>query len=158
MIAAILFTVFIVLMVIGVPVGVALGIGGTVAIVMTNLDTPWYGLLTVPQNFYAGLAKYPLLAIPMFVLVGSIFDRSGVAKRLVDLLGREHDLSVLAALADREPERFGNGDRLALLLDVIIRQQQALRADSLALAGEVFSESARTESRIAALLWRHAGK
>ena len=84
MIAAILFGVFIVLMLIGVPVGVALGLGGTVAIVLSNLDTPWYGLLTVPQNFYAGLAKYPLLAIPMFVLVGSIFDRSGVAKRLVD--------------------------------------------------------------------------
>ena len=79
MIAAILFGVFIVLMLIGVPVGVALGLGGTVAIVLSNLDTPWYGLLTVPQNFYAGLAKYPLLAIPMFVLVGSIFDRSGVA-------------------------------------------------------------------------------
>jgi len=74
MIATILFVVFIVLMLIGVPVGVALGIGGTVAIVLSNLDTPWYGLLTVPQNFYAGLAKYPLLAIPMFVLVGSIFD------------------------------------------------------------------------------------
>lgn len=80
------------------------------------------------------------------------------AKRLVDLLGREHDLSVLAALVDREPERFGNGDRLALLLDAIIRQQQTLRVDSLALASEVFSESARTESRIAALLWRHAGE
>ena len=64
MIATILFIVFIVLMLIGVPVGVALGIGGTVAIVLSNLDTPWYGLLTVPQNFYAGLAKYPLLAIP----------------------------------------------------------------------------------------------
>ena len=31
-----------------------------------------------------GLAKYPLLALPMFVLVGSIFDRSGVARRMVD--------------------------------------------------------------------------
>ncbi len=40
MIAAILFTVFIVLMLIGVPVGVALGLGGTVAIVLSNLDTP----------------------------------------------------------------------------------------------------------------------
>ncbi|KXJ64274.1 C4-dicarboxylate ABC transporter [Achromobacter xylosoxidans] len=103
MIAVILFTVFIVLMVIGVPVGVALGIGGTVAIVLTNLDTPWYGLLTVPQNFYAGLAKYPLLAIPMFVLVGSIFDRSGVAKRLVDfaiaIVGRGPGMLPLVSIA-----------------------------------------------------------
>jgi len=82
---------------------VALGIGGTVAIVLSNLDTPWYGLLTVPQNFYAGLAKYPLLAIPMFVLVGSIFDRSGVAKRLVDfaiaIVGRGPGMLPLVSIA-----------------------------------------------------------
>jgi CHAD domain-containing protein len=79
-------------------------------------------------------------------------------KRLVDILGHEHDLSVLAAFADREPERFGNGERLALLLDAIIQRQQALRGDGLELANEVFSESARTESRIVGLLWRRAAK
>ncbi|MFJ1298492.1 TRAP transporter large permease [Pseudomonadota bacterium AL_CKDN230030165-1A_HGKHYDSX7] len=84
MIVTLLFVIFIALMVIGVPVGVALGLAGTVAIALANQDVPWFGLLAVPQNFYAGLAKYPLLAIPMFVLVGSIFDRSGVAKRLVN--------------------------------------------------------------------------
>lgn len=79
-------------------------------------------------------------------------------KRLVDILGHEHDLSVLAAFADREPERFGNGERLALLLDAIIQRQQVLRGDGLELANEVFSESARTESRIVSLLWRQAAK
>jgi tripartite ATP-independent transporter DctM subunit len=48
------------------------------------VDTPSWGLLAVPQNFYASLTKYPLLALPMFVLVGSIFDRSGIAQRLVN--------------------------------------------------------------------------
>ncbi|HLR78561.1 MAG TPA: TRAP transporter large permease subunit, partial [Burkholderiaceae bacterium] len=84
MITAVLFISFAILMIIGTPVGVALGVSGTIAIVLSNLDTQWYGLLAVPQSFYAGLAKYPLLAIPMFVLVGSIFDRSGVATRLVN--------------------------------------------------------------------------
>lgn len=79
-------------------------------------------------------------------------------KRLVDILGHEHDLSVLAAVADREPDRFGNGERLALLLDAIIERQQALRAEGLELADEVFSESASTESRIVGLLWRQAAK
>ncbi|AZG15406.1 TRAP transporter large permease [Cupriavidus pauculus] len=83
MVAIILFVVFIGLMLLGVPIGVSLGLGGLVAIGLSNLDTQMFGLLAVPQNFYAGLAKYPLLAIPMFVLVGSIFDRSGVAARLV---------------------------------------------------------------------------
>lgn len=79
-------------------------------------------------------------------------------KRLVDILGHEHDLSILAAVADREPDRFGNGERLALLLDAIIERQQALRAEALELADEVFSESAGTESRIVGQLWRQAAK
>ena len=40
---------------------------------------PW----RVATNVYTGIAKYPLIAIPMFVLVGSVFDRTGVALRLV---------------------------------------------------------------------------
>ena len=101
-IAVILFVIFITLMLIGVPIGAALGIGGIVAITLSNLDTANYGLLAVPQNFYAGIAKYPLLAIPMFVLVGSIFDRSGVAERLVNfavaIVGRGPGMLPLVAI------------------------------------------------------------
>lgn len=85
MIGVILFGVFILLMVIGLPIGVAMGIAATIAIGLANVDTMWFGLLAVPQNFYASLSKYPLLALPMFVLVGTIFERSGVATRLVNL-------------------------------------------------------------------------
>ncbi len=67
-----------------------------------NGDSQWFGLLAVPQNFYAGLGKYPLLAIPMFVLVGSIFDRSGVAARLVNfaiaIVGRGPGMLPLVAI------------------------------------------------------------
>ncbi len=101
-IAVILFVIFITLLLIGVPIGAALGIGGIVAITLSNLDTANYGLLAVPQNFYAGIAKYPLLAIPMFVLVGSIFDRSGVAERLVNfavaIVGRGPGMLPLVAI------------------------------------------------------------
>lgn len=103
MIAALLFVSFIALMLIGVPIGVALAIGGSLAIALANLGTQSYGLLAVPQNFYAGIAKYPLLAIPMFVLVGSIFDRSGVAQRLVNfavaIVGRGPGMLPLVAIA-----------------------------------------------------------
>src|SRR5690554_2375086 len=103
MIAAVLFISFVILMVIGVPVAVALGIAGSLAVVLSNLDTQWFGLMTVPQSFYAGLAKYPLLAIPMFVLVGSIFDRSGVAARLVNfavaIVGRGPGMLPLVTIA-----------------------------------------------------------
>ena len=84
MIALLLFAAFFALMFLGVPIGVALGVGGMIAIALENPDTMLWGTLAAPQNFHAGLAKYPLLALPMFVLVGSIFDRSGVAKRMVE--------------------------------------------------------------------------
>ncbi len=103
MIVTLLFLAFIAMMLIGVPIGAALGLAGAAAIALANGDSQWFGLLAVPQNFYAGLGKYPLLAIPMFVLVGSIFDRSGVALRLVNfavaIVGRGPGMLPLVAIA-----------------------------------------------------------
>ena len=103
MIATLLFVAFLGLMFVGVPIGAALGLAGAAAIALANADSQWFGLLAVPQNFYAGLGKYPLLAIPMFVLVGSIFDRSGVALRLVNfavaMVGRGPGMLPLVAIA-----------------------------------------------------------
>ena len=102
MIATLLFTGFVLLMLAGVPIGAALGLAGAACIALANADAQWFGLLAVPQNFYAGLGKYPLLAIPMFVLVGSIFDRSGVALRLVNfaiaMVGRGPGMLPLVAI------------------------------------------------------------
>ncbi|CDS53627.1 TRAP-type C4-dicarboxylate transport system, large permease component [Polaromonas sp. CG9_12] len=103
MIVTLLFLAFIAMMLAGVPIGAALGLAGATAIALANGDSQWFGLLAVPQNFYAGLGKYPLLAIPMFVLVGSIFDRSGVALRLVNfavaIVGRGPGMLPLVAIA-----------------------------------------------------------
>ncbi|MGL1833063.1 TRAP transporter large permease [Rhodocyclaceae bacterium SMB388] len=103
MIAVLLFAIFVVTMMAGVPVGAALGLAGAAAIALANSETYWFGLLAVPQNFYAGLGKYPLLAIPMFVLVGTIFERSGVALRLVNfavsIVGRGPGMLPLVAVA-----------------------------------------------------------
>ncbi|CAN7382474.1 TRAP transporter large permease [Pseudorhodoferax sp. LjRoot39] len=102
MIATLLFTGFVLMMLAGVPIGAALGLAGAACIALANADAQWFGLLAVPQNFYAGLGKYPLLAIPMFVLVGSIFDRSGVALRLVNfaiaMVGRGSGMLPLVAI------------------------------------------------------------
>jgi len=73
-----LFLGFFALLLIGVPISVALGLAGTGAIFAAKL-----GILAVPTNVYAGIAKYPLLTIPMFVFAGTIFERSGVAQKLV---------------------------------------------------------------------------
>ena len=73
-----LFGAFFIMMFAGVPIAVSLGLAGTLAIAMGKL-----GIMAFPTNFYTGIAKYPLLAIPMFVLAGAIFDRAGVAERLL---------------------------------------------------------------------------
>ncbi|MDP1983528.1 MAG: TRAP transporter large permease [Sulfuritalea sp.] len=75
----ILFLGFAVLLVLGAPLGVALGAAGTAVILTEGL-----GVMSVPTNVYAGLAKYPLLALPVFVLAGLIFERAGVALRIVN--------------------------------------------------------------------------
>jgi len=98
MIGTLIFVVFGLLMLAGVPIGVALMLGGAVGIGLGSL-----GWLAIPNNFYAGIAKYPLLALPMFVLVGAIFDRSGVAQRLVNfalaIVGRGPGMLPLVAIA-----------------------------------------------------------
>ena len=76
--AVVLFLCFFLLMFSGVPIASSLGLAGTLVIALAKL-----GIMAVPTSVYTGIAKYPLLAIPMFVLAGSIFDRSGVAERLL---------------------------------------------------------------------------
>ena len=71
---------FAALLVLGVPIAVALGLAGMVGILL-GLDH--YALATIGTNTYNGIAKYPLIAIPLFILTGMIFERSGVAGRLV---------------------------------------------------------------------------
>jgi tripartite ATP-independent transporter DctM subunit len=74
----ILFGAFLFLMLCGVPLAVALGLAGTLAIMLAGL-----GIMSVPTNVYTGIAKYPLLAIPVFVLAGMILERAGVAASIV---------------------------------------------------------------------------
>lgn len=77
--SVLLFGLFAVMMFIGVPLATAMGLSGAIAIAAAKL-----GLLSVPISVYTGVAKYPLLAIPMFVFAGMVFERSGVALRLVN--------------------------------------------------------------------------
>ena len=73
-----LLGVFFALLLLGVPLGVALGVSGSLVIAVYSL-----GIMAVPTNVWTGIAKYPLLALPVFVLAGMVFERSGVAERLV---------------------------------------------------------------------------
>jgi len=93
----ILFFGFALLLVLGAPLAVALGVAGTAVIMIEGL-----GVMSVPTNAYAGLAKYPLLALPVFVLAGMIFERAGVASRIVNftaaLVGRRRGAQGIVAI------------------------------------------------------------
>lgn len=75
-----LFGALLALMCAGVPIAVALGLSGAAVIAAAHM-----GMMSVPTMVYSGIAKYPLLAIPVFILAGLIFERSGVAASLVRL-------------------------------------------------------------------------
>lgn len=77
---AVLLGVFAILLLLGTPIGVALGLAGAAAVAI-GLDLT--SVAMIGTNTYAAVAKYPLITIPLFVLTGVIFERSGVAARLV---------------------------------------------------------------------------
>jgi C4-dicarboxylate transporter, DctM subunit len=66
--------VFLVLMAVGIPIGTCLGIAAVVTIIQFDLGI---GMLGV--NFSSGIASFPLLAIPFFVLAGVILEKAGLA-------------------------------------------------------------------------------
>lgn len=80
------------------------------------------------------------------------------AKQLVDLLGHEHDLSVLTQLVNESPELFGDSQTLARILGAIIIRQQRLRQEALPLAEQVFGDEAEMEAAIVGRLWKDAAR
>ncbi len=79
----VLVAVFAALLVVGAPIAVSLGLAGFAAIAV-GLDV--YALQSVAQITYNSINKYPLIAIPLFVLTGVVFERAGVAARLVTFM------------------------------------------------------------------------
>ena len=59
MIGTVLIVLFLAALVAGMPLAVALGVASVTVLAMAGFDQ-----LAVPTNIYAGIAKYPLLAIP----------------------------------------------------------------------------------------------
>ena len=69
------------LSVIGVPIGYAL-IGAVLfALLAGGGTTP----AVIPLQLFSGAAKFPLLAIPLFVLAGGLMNSSGISLRIINL-------------------------------------------------------------------------
>ncbi len=74
---------FVILMVLGMPIGYVLGIAGMVG--MFTIDTSGRFLMMAPDRFFAGLDLFTFLAMPFFILAGEIMNRSGITDRLIGL-------------------------------------------------------------------------
>ncbi|MER2262243.1 MAG: TRAP transporter large permease [Psychrobacillus sp.] len=81
MTAIILFTLFMVLVLLKVPIAVALAIS---SVVILFTGSGLFGLELVADIMYTSVAKFTLLAIPFFVLAGVIMEKAGISKRLID--------------------------------------------------------------------------
>jgi C4-dicarboxylate transporter, DctM subunit len=75
-----LFVAVLALVLINVPIAVSLGIVALVAMVSTHGVDILPNLAVVTYN---GATSFPLLAIPLFILAGSIMNASGISRRLI---------------------------------------------------------------------------
>ena len=75
-----LFTVFFFLLVIGAPIVFAIGAGTALSLMIGGIP-----LAILPQKIFSGLAHFPYLAVPLFVLAGMLMETGGISKRIVDL-------------------------------------------------------------------------
>ena len=85
-ISTILFTVFIFLLVINVPVSMSLGLSAVAALAYSSAflgkSVP---LILVPQKMVTSVDSFPLMAIPFFMIAGALMERGGISRRLIDV-------------------------------------------------------------------------
>jgi len=72
--ALVIFVTFLALMALGIPIGTALGVAAVITVYYFDL-----GIAMLGVNFSSGIASFPLLAIPFFVLAGVILEKAGLA-------------------------------------------------------------------------------
>ena len=78
--AVVLFSVFLFLLFVGAPIVFAIGVSTTSALLAGGIP-----LTVLPQKVFSGLAHFPYLAVPLFVLSGMLMETGGISQRIVDL-------------------------------------------------------------------------
>ena len=75
----VLFLIFFVLILVGMPIAFCLGISSIISLVADG-----FNLTTFASTMFSGTAKFSLLAIPFFILTGVIMEKAGISRRLVE--------------------------------------------------------------------------
>ncbi|MGN0908427.1 MAG: TRAP transporter large permease [Succinivibrio sp.] len=81
MVAAILFVLLAVLLIVNVPVGIALGISTMGALIYGGT----LSLTSIPQALVTSCDSFPILAIPLFILSGDLMGAGGVSSRILNV-------------------------------------------------------------------------
>ena len=74
----VIFVSLVVLLVLGIPIAIA--IGGAVVVGFAFSGTNFINLV---QRMYAGVDSFTLMAIPFFMVAGSLMETGGMSKRLI---------------------------------------------------------------------------
>jgi C4-dicarboxylate transporter DctM subunit len=77
----ILFGSFAILLIIGVPIAVALGVATMISVFVSDIT-----ITVVAQRIFTGLDSAAIMAIPLFVLAGNLMSNGGISRRLVDFV------------------------------------------------------------------------
>ena len=80
MLIAVLTITILACIIIGMPIVFGLGISS----LFTILVFERIPLIVIPQRMFAALDSWPIMAIPFFMLAGTLMDRGGMSKRIVD--------------------------------------------------------------------------
>jgi tripartite ATP-independent transporter DctM subunit len=75
-----MLTVMLVLFAASIPVAVAIGLAAVVGVAGYTS----FPLIVAAQQLFVALDKFPLAAIPFFILAGNLMDVGGISRRLVD--------------------------------------------------------------------------
>ena len=80
MVGGLLFGIFAIFLFLGVPIAICLGLASTVTLMVLG-DVP---LAAIVQRMYSATDSFPMMAIPYFIVAGSIMEKGGLSKRLTD--------------------------------------------------------------------------
>jgi tripartite ATP-independent transporter DctM subunit len=78
-----LFGVMLLLLLLGMEIGTAMGFAGMIYILVSWLGPTPIDLSVIPQNLVYGLDSFPFLAMPLFILAGELMNEGGVTNHLV---------------------------------------------------------------------------
>ncbi len=78
--AVLMFGIFLLFLVLGMPIAMCMGIAAMAAIIYIGVP-----ISLMPQLMFSSLDQFPLLAVPFFIMAGALMQACGMTRRIIDL-------------------------------------------------------------------------